>query len=65
MAALPEIGSWKQARRFEVIHRLRGNLGRDFVLTEAIRCFGVSKAGYYKWRKNHGKAIRGEDGESR
>lgn len=54
MAALPGIERQKQARRFEVIHGMRERLGRDFVINEAIECFGVSKAGFYKWRELHG-----------
>ena len=46
MAALPGIERQKQARRFEVIHGMRERLGRE--------CFGVSKAGFYKWRELHG-----------
>lgn len=58
VAALPEVEQRKQARRFELIHRMRERLGREVVLSEAYEFFGVSKAGFYKWRETHREDCR-------
>lgn len=54
MVAAPDIRHQKQSKRFELIQEMKERLGRDYVIDEAVRCLGVSKAGFYKWRKLHG-----------
>lgn len=57
----PDIGTRKQSYVFELVDRLREELGKGLVVSEALNLLGVSKAGYYKWRKNRSKTHKNDN----
>lgn len=55
MAALPRERLDQKSCRFALVDRMKDSFGSVFVTNIALQCFGVSKAGYYKWK--HTKVI--------